>query len=639
MSDDKALRKVRAKLDKALEANRNDEAIKLLVEIAQFEPSNARWPHKRGDLLRKLNRNAEAVECYATAVDIYATTGFIARAIAMAKTVLSLDASRIDILERVDPSAAAQLRGRGRPGIGSAATKHPMLLDESDVAGPPPPHQPKLPVEQSLGSVPTMATKRHPMILDEPEAPATLPGSAPRRHPMVLDDAEPPAGAPAVTLQGGPPKRHPMVVDEAGAPAVTLQGRPAKPHSMGVDESPPIPPPPPRTPGAPRPPPPPVPAAARTGAKPPPPPPLPGAVRPATPIVAKPRPVTLDRLSLPPGASSRAPSLAPEPEIDVADIYSRALEGIDELSVDPAAPANETRFSDTPADHGVDVELSQEELAPRSSGLVLASDPEPPPAETLAKLPLFPLFAEVAKDALAQMVAGSELIELEHGSLVLRRGDPGDALYGIVEGSVEIAGPTAESKLILAEGDVFGESCLLQDEPSHADVVVQGKLSVLRVPRDVLVQLIQTHPPLAELLLELLTRRLLGNLLQSSLLFQEFDAAGRRELGRLFEIRRAPADTMLAVLGKKMDGLYISLTGTLAINQPGAPERIAPPGSMFGQNTLLTQQPSQVDVKTRVNMIVLRLPAAQFTRVAMQYPTMLERVAELSTSEVVRVTL
>jgi hypothetical protein len=36
---------------------------------------------------------------------------------------------------------------------------------------------------------------------------------------------------------------------------------------------------------------------------------------------------------------------------------------------------------------------------------------------------------------------------------------------------------------------------------------------------------------------------------------------------------------------------------------------------------------------------VLRLPAAQFTRVAMQYPTMLERLSELSTSEVVKVTI
>jgi CRP-like cAMP-binding protein len=96
---------------------------------------------------------------------------------------------------------------------------------------------------------------------------------------------------------------------------------------------------------------------------------------------------------------------------------------------------------------------------------------------------------------------------------------------------------------------------------------------------------------------------------------------------------------MLAVVGKRMDGLYISLTGTLSVNQPGAPVRIAPPGSMFGQNALLSNALSQIDVSTQVNMIVLRLPAAQFTRVAMQYPMLLARLAELSTSEMVRVTI
>jgi CRP-like cAMP-binding protein len=88
-----------------------------------------------------------------------------------------------------------------------------------------------------------------------------------------------------------------------------------------------------------------------------------------------------------------------------------------------------------------------------------------------------------------------------------------------------------------------------------------------------------------------------------------------------------------------MDGLYISLTGSLRVTQPGAPERIAPPGSMFGQNTMLAQTPSQVDVIAQVDMILLRLPFAQFTKVAMQHPSVLARLAELSTSEVVRVTM
>jgi CRP-like cAMP-binding protein len=60
---------------------------------------------------------------------------------------------------------------------------------------------------------------------------------------------------------------------------------------------------------------------------------------------------------------------------------------------------------------------------------------------------------------------------------------------------------------------------------------------------------------------------------------------------------------------------------------------------MFGQNCLLSHTPSGVDVSAAVDMIVLRLPAARFSGLALQHPTVLERLAELSTSDVVRVML
>src|SRR3954462_15644062 len=104
--DENTLRRGRAKLEQALAANRDDEAIALLEELSAAEPSNARWPHKHGDLMRKQRRLDDAVDSYATAVDLYAAAGYQSRAAAMAKTVLSLAPKRIDVLERVAPIAA-----------------------------------------------------------------------------------------------------------------------------------------------------------------------------------------------------------------------------------------------------------------------------------------------------------------------------------------------------------------------------------------------------------------------------------------------------------------------------------------------------------------------------------------------------
>jgi cAMP-dependent protein kinase regulator len=602
MAEDKQLRKLRAKLDKVLDASRNEEAVKLLAELMELEPKNVRWPHKRGDLLRKLGKNKDAIMCYEAAVEIYTAQGFIARAVAMAKTVLNLDPTRIDILERVDPNAAQQLHRQQRPGAMSSAPpvaaapakRHPMLLDDGApaAAAPPPP--------------PPSAAKWHPMLLDDAPA-APPPPSAAKRHPMVLDDDVPAVRPPSPKPPPAPP----------APPAAAASARRARPAPPAAAQAKPV------APGAPV-------ASPAAGVQ---------SIRPA-----RRRPITLDRLSLPPPVqalrNAEERSLPAPPKVpDVAEIYGHALGGVPELEVDLSTAPNETRFSNAPPRQGISVNLSDVELQPREAVPEVESKrPEPPSAKTLSKLPLFPLFAEIPKDALAEMISGSDLVELSHGEYVMHKGDPGDALYGIVEGSVAVVVPGQLVKLTLAEGDVFGEGCLLQDEKRHADIVAHGTLVALRIPREVLTRLIMRHPHLAEVLLELLTRRLLGNLLQTSPLFQEFDAAGRAELARLFEIRRAPGGTMLAVVGKRMDGLYISLTGTLAVNQPGAPERIAPPGSMFGQNTLLSNEPAQVDVKTRVHMVVLRLPAAAFTKVAMQYPMILARLSELATSEVVKVT-
>lgn len=792
--DEKTLRKHREKLDKALAANRDEEAIQLLAGLVSAEPTNARWPHKRGDLLRKVGRRGEAVAAYEQAVDVYAKAGFIARAVAMAKTVLSLDPSRTDVLLRVDPLAAQQLHRQARPAsILPGAMRSDTNPGARGNTNPGAGHPAVVPDQPQPSAAP--AVRRHPMVLDEDPAPQ---GSGAEHHPMIIGDDEPTEDVEQVhprvveadpedelpvviedSVVAPPPARHPMVVE-----AAPVEARP-KQHPMVLDdESPPpwrpqsaaglappaahaLPSPPPPSRGRAAPPPP--SAASRPRAAPP---PVPSAVRAKPPGTAEAPGLTLDRLSLPPprpapagaaaastaampaaigvgtapGPAKPAPLGAPsnvsrqagvpaapapiapprtraaaparpvasaanlpdsaraaasgaatsagrvseplgssdnsnagqlwadrssgaelpvapaaslqppvrnrgatmsgagpkikpyEPPPDDAELFSRALEAAIELTVAPDAKPNETRFSNAPPGPGV--ELSEAEVSERpESAIHEEHDAVPRAAGELSNLPLFPLFAEMPQEVLAAMIMDTELIELSDGDLVMRKGDPGDALYGIVEGSVAVAVPHHAHELTLAEGDVFGESCLLQDEPRHADVRVIGRLTALRIPRETLTRTLRSYPKLAELLLELLTRRLLGTLLQTSPLFSEFDAEGRRELSRMFEVRRARAGTKLAIAGKLMDGLYISLTGTLLVESPGDEPWIAPAGCMFGQHTLLSGEPSASSVTTRVNLVVLRLPGPAFSVVAMQYPTVVVRLSELSTGDVVSVGL
>jgi tetratricopeptide (TPR) repeat protein len=92
---------LRSELSKALHTGRVDEALALYELIEKQKPDEPRWSHRKGDLLRRMGRRADAVVAYQRAVDLYAARGFDARAAATAKLLLALDPSKTEVLEGV----------------------------------------------------------------------------------------------------------------------------------------------------------------------------------------------------------------------------------------------------------------------------------------------------------------------------------------------------------------------------------------------------------------------------------------------------------------------------------------------------------------------------------------------------------
>jgi CRP-like cAMP-binding protein len=132
-----------------------------------------------------------------------------------------------------------------------------------------------------------------------------------------------------------------------------------------------------------------------------------------------------------------------------------------------------------------------------------------------------------------------------------------------------------------------------------------------------------------DVLFEMLTRRLLANLLRTSRVFAELGVQERREIAGEFELRRARAGTPLVVAGKQSDALYITLTGHVEVSKSGEQPQIAGAGLLFGHASMLEGSPCTLGVCTLDTLLVLRLPRQAFARVAMQYPAMLMRLAEL----------
>lgn len=440
-------RKLREKLQNALRRERLAEALRLYQDLESVEPQEARWPHRKGDLLKRLGRPQEAVDAYEQAIDLYAQQGFVARAAAMAKVVMGISPERDDVLARVNPEAARELHRSTRSAVVT-----------TDLEPEPDSHE-----------ITHTQTKR------------------------ISADA------------------LPLITDESA-----------------VDEA--------------------------------------------------------LRFTRPPGA--RLPSL----DLDISDV----------------------ELQDRP-------ELTDDGLNER------------PTPEHLAQLPSVPLFAEVPQSILARMVKESRLVTLEPGESLIERGTTADALYVLVEGSVQLIRAVDEDAVVLSEGDVVGISCLLERVCYEGDVTARTKLSALRISKLLLDRLVMEHPPLGDVLLEILGRRLVSTLVRTAPMFAGFDNGTRSEVAAMFEVRRASRGTAVLEAGKRADGLYVPMIGELtAIGMDGEELGRLKLGRALGQHSILTRTASPLTVMADSDVLVLRMSARRFHEVASKHPAMVAHLEELA---------
>ncbi len=433
-------RKLRDQLQKSLVKERFAEALDQYEALERMEASEPRWPHRKGDLLKRLGRTEEAVSAYERAVDLYAQQGFVARAAAMAKVVMGIAPGRAEVLDRVNPEVARQLHRSAR---GAIVTAHQDLDDDA-----------------------VTHTKR------------------------LSKDA------------------LPLVADETAGDVL--------------------------------------------------------------------------------------------------------------------------RFTQPPASNHLDLDISEVEVRDRPP-LTVDGLSERPPAEHLAQLPSMPLFAEVPKPVLARLVRESRLVDLEPGEILIERGTTADALFVLVEGSVQLIRPQDEDTIMLSEGDVVGISCLLDRVSYEGDVTARTSVRALRISKLLLDRLVAEHPAVGDVLLEILGRRLVATLVQTSPLFSSFDDRARSKVAAMFGVRRASMGTAILEAGKRADGLYIPMIGKLIAVRPSGEEMgNLKLGRAVGQHSMLTGTPSPLTVRAESDVLLLRLSARRFHELVAKHPKMVAHLEELA---------
>lgn len=121
-----------------------------------------------------------------------------------------------------------------------------------------------------------------------------------------------------------------------------------------------------------------------------------------------------------------------------------------------------------------------------------------PLGSLLAEVPLFQLLDPDARSALAQMM---EQARFPAGSAIFQEGEPGDRMYVVCAGRVELA--TTDKlgqRLVLttaARGDLFGEMSLLDHGARNARATVLEDAELLVLERAALVEFVRRCPEAA----------------------------------------------------------------------------------------------------------------------------------------------
>ena len=129
----------------------------------------------------------------------------------------------------------------------------------------------------------------------------------------------------------------------------------------------------------------------------------------------------------------------------------------------------------------------------------------PTPMTRLRALRPVPIFRGLTKEDLFEVARMTTEVTYPADETVVREGDPGDALYIIVEGTVEIhTGGRMVARM--TAGDFFGEISLFDGEPRSATVVAVDDVVLLRLKSSDFETLLKIHY-IARTALESLARR------------------------------------------------------------------------------------------------------------------------------------
>jgi CRP-like cAMP-binding protein len=593
------VRQLRTEASDAFASGKFKRALVAYLELEQLEPRDAQWSKRAGETYRRLGKDKDAVSAFTRAADRYAQGGFLVQALAVCKLILTMDPKNDDALRRL--ASMNEQVGAGPTRALAMVDANPTLADNAAVAALRTGRQtsasgllPAFP-DPSRGAPTSTAA---PASVEAEAPPIAMPRTRTPHNIAVPRRITPQAVAQAAGNQLGNAATPP-----AGIPSG--EGRERRPGST----PPPI-------------------AIARTKSKPitlPPDQPIEMiSLKDEIPesfereedsgiyVIPIDEPISGIEIALPPDDDAAA----------YADQYADQVDADDDTSaprIEIEDPGTDTSIEDI--DEVTELELEEvEEIALAEPRLMGAAA-----AQALASTPLF---AGLSQEALESLVQQLTLVHLGVEEVLFHEGDPGDALYVIVEGEVSVSaeGPPRVEMARLGAGSFIGEVALMTDQPRSATVTATQDAELLRIDRKTLSTVLSEHGEILSAVLRFVRDRLVDRWTRTSPLFRPFDAQQRAELAGRFKFLEIDPGKVLIPLAKKPDGLYIVLAGSFVLRRGTAQVAKVGAGELIGETALLSGAPFKSEVVAQGKCLALCLPASDFRELIMTHPSVLEYI-------------
>jgi CRP-like cAMP-binding protein len=110
-------------------------------------------------------------------------------------------------------------------------------------------------------------------------------------------------------------------------------------------------------------------------------------------------------------------------------------------------------------------------------------------------------FAELPTDRLRPVGQAAQVVRFGAGEVIVRQGDPGDAVYALTDGIAEVWLEDAPQPPVLLRtmrsGQLFGETAVLYRGPRSATIKAKTDVMTLKVPGPVFLELLRSTPDVA----------------------------------------------------------------------------------------------------------------------------------------------